>query len=174
MTIRDFTKVIAPMWAMAFVANIALAQQSAVQLAQGQSAEQQQKDMADCQAIAKQSTGYDPAAPPQAAAPTEPERGGRVRGAAKAATASAVRSEVKGQQYDAYDKLSDDVKQEYRQNEAKSAAAAGAVVGGSRQRQERREQDKAQEQQAAQANAATSAYDQAYKSCMMGRGYSAP
>ena len=172
MTIGDFTKVIAPMWALAFVANIALAQQSAVQFAQGQSAEQ--KDMADCQAIAKQSTGYDPAAATQAAAPEDTQRGGRARTAAKAATASAVRSEVKGQQYDAYDKMSDDAKQEYRQNEAKSAAAAGAVVGGSRQRQERREQNKAQEQQAAQANAAASAYDQAYKSCMMGRGYSAP
>ena len=174
MTVRDFTKVIAPMWAMAFVANIALAQQSAVQLAQGQSPEQKQKDMVDCQAIAKQSTGYDPAAATQAAAPEEPERGGRVRGAAKAATAGAVAAGVRGQQYDAYDKMSDDAKQEYRQNEAKSAAAAGAVVGGSRQRQERREGNKAQEQQAAQANAAASAYDQAYKSCMMGRGYSAP
>jgi hypothetical protein len=131
------------MWAMAFVVNTALAQQPAVQLAQGQSPEQTQQDMADCQAIARQSTGYDPAqATTQTAAPAQPQAGGRARGAAKGALAGAAKAEAKGQQYEAYDKLSDDVKQEYRQNEAKSAAAAGAAVGASRQRQERRQQGK--------------------------------
>ena len=64
MTLQDFTKVLAPMWAMAFIVNTALAQQPAVQPTQGQRPEQRQQDMADCQAIAQQSTGYDPAQPP--------------------------------------------------------------------------------------------------------------
>ena len=172
MTLRDCTQLLASVGVMTFVVGTALGQQPMVQPAQGQSAEQMQRDTADCQGIAQQSTGYNPAqATTPTAAPAQPQAGGRARGAAKGAAAGAVAAGARGQQYDAYDKMSDDTKQEYRQNNAKSAAAAGAVVGGSRQRQERREQDKAQEQQVAQANAAANTYTQAYKSCLMGRGY---
>ena|SRR5215207_5858027 len=175
MTIRDWTKLLASAGVMTLVVGTALAQQPVVQPAQGQSAEQMQQDMADCQAIAKQSTGYDPSQPPPStSSPATPQAGGRVRGAAKGALAGAAGAEVRGQQYGAYDKLSDDVKQEYRQNEAKSAAAAGAAVGAAKQRQQRRQQGQAQEQQAAQTNAAAGSYNQAYKSCLMGRGYSVP
>src|SRR6185436_17375404 len=107
MTLRDCTQLLASVGAMMLVVGTALAQQPVVQPAQGQSAEQMQRDMADCQGIAKQSTGYDPAqATTQAAAPTQPQAGGRVRGAAKGAAVGAVAAGVKGQQYDAYDKMS--------------------------------------------------------------------
>src|SRR5262245_19407452 len=53
-----------------------------VQPQKGQSSEQQQQDVSECQASAKQSSGYDPAAPPVSAAPEE-KGGGRVAGAAK-------------------------------------------------------------------------------------------
>ena len=140
-----------------------------------QAQDQMQMDVADCQRIATQSTGQNPAqAPAQSTAPPagSPPAGGRVRGAAVGAAAGAARAEVRGGQYQAYDKLPDDAKQDYRQNEARSAAAAGVVVGGARQRQQRREQATAQEQQAAQADAAATAYQQAYNACMQGRGYS--
>jgi len=74
-------------------------------------------------------------------------------------------AEVRGRQYDAYDKADDDLKQDYRQNEAKSAATAGAVIGGVSKRQDRR-------QQAAQTSAGQQAYDGAYRSCLTTRGYS--
>lgn len=124
----------------------------------GQTPEQIQRDQADCTSIAQQTAG----AQTQSATPP---RGGRARGAAAGAMAGAARAEVQGQQHGAYDNINDDVKQQYRQNEAKSTAAAGAVVGGAKQRQQRRE--------ASQQGATSSqSYDQAFSSCLMGRGYS--
>jgi hypothetical protein len=131
----------------------------------GQSPEQIQRDQAECHSIAASSAPA-PAAQP---APAGRPAGGRARGAARGAAAGAVAAEARGQQYDRYDNLSDDAKREYRQNNAGGAAAAGAMVGASRQRQQRR-QNAAQQQQA-QANAAASDA-QAYRSCLMGRGYS--
>ena len=110
MTLRNCTKLLVSAGVMTLIVESALAQQPVVQPAQSQSAEQMQQDLADCQTIAGQSTG---ATPTQA--PAQPQGGGRVRGAAKGALAGAAGAEVRGQQYGAYDKLSDDVKQEYRQ-----------------------------------------------------------
>lgn len=125
---------------------------------QGQTPEQIQRDQADCTSIAQQSAGS------QTQSATPPT-GGRARGAAVGAMAGAAKAEVKGGQHGAYDNVNEDVKQQYRQNEAKSVAAAGTVVGGAKQRQQRRE--------ASQQGATSSqAVDQAYSSCLMGRGYS--
>jgi hypothetical protein len=143
-----------------------MAQQFTVTPAKGQSAQQVESDMAACSASAAQSSGYDPAQA-GAATPAQPQVGGRVKGATAAGAAGAAAAEVRGQQYEGYDNLSDDAKQEYRRNEAKSAAAAGAVAGGVKQRQDRRQ---ARRQDAQQASAA-GAYDQAYKACLQGRGY---
>jgi len=124
---------------------------------QGQTPDQIQKDQADCTSIAQQSSGSQT----QPAAPT----GGRAKGAAAGAMAGAAKAEAQGRQHGAYGNVNDDIKQEYRQNEAKSAAAAGVVVGGTKQRHDRRE--------ASQQSATSSqAFDQAFGSCMMGRGYS--
>ena len=79
-------------------------------------------------------------------------------------TAGAAAAEVRGRQYDAYDRVDDDVKREYRRNDAKSAAAVGAVIGGTAQRRERR-------QAAAQTSQGQSAFDNAYKSCLTAKGY---
>jgi hypothetical protein len=119
----------------------------------GQSQAQTQKDIADCQAIAQQSAS--------SASGGEKTRGGRLRGAAVGAAAGAARAEVQGQQHAGYDRLSDDVKQDYRRNQAEGAAAAGAMVGGARQRQQRR---------SARAAAAEGSTD-AYVGCLQGRGY---
>lgn len=90
--------------------------------------------------------------------------GGRVRGAATAASAGAVAAEVRGRQYDAYGRVNDDLQQNYRQNKAKSAAAAGAVIGAANQRKDRRSAVAATEQAAA-ANSSV------YTACLQQRGY---
>ena len=104
---------IAAVAAAVWLAADASAQTADVQPAKDQSAEQMQKDMADCQAAAKQSTGYDPAAPPPSASSETPHVGGRARGAAAGAVAGAGAAEVRGRQHEeAYDRLSDDAKEQ--------------------------------------------------------------
>jgi hypothetical protein len=146
--------------AMTMVSN-ATAQTGTVTPLQGQSAEQLAADQQACHGTAVQGSGYDPA---QAETARQPS-GQRLRGAAAGAAAGSAAAEVRGRQYDVYDKADDDLKQDYRQNEAKSAAAAGAVIGGASKRQDRR-------QQAAQTSAGQQAYDGAYRSCLTSRGYS--
>ena len=87
----------------------AWAQKPAVYPAKGQSAKQQSKDDGECYAWAKQSTGVDPANPPQAAAPQR--KGGVARGAAAGAAVGAIGG-----------------------NDVGNAAVKGAVVGGVAQR----------------------------------------
>ena len=117
----------------------------------GQNAEQIKSDDMACQN--------------QATTPaTEQPQGGRLAGAVKGGLVGAAAAEVRGNQYDAYDRLDDDVQQEYRQENARDAAAVGAVIGGRHQRKERRAE------QVAAPVATTSS--QAYISCMQGKGYS--
>ena len=149
--------------------------QMTIQPTQGQDAAQVEKDKTECNGIAKQSTGYDPAAAapaPAPAAPQKPPVGGRVRGAARGAVVGGAQA---GAEADDYDRVSDDVKDEYVENEAREGAAAGAAAGGAAQRRQRRQQAEqqqaAQEQQAAQVDAKRKAFDQANAACLMGRGY---
>lgn len=124
----------------------------------GQSAQQVEMDKQQCYSSAVQTSGYDPAGPAGGRQPA----GGRARGAAVGAAAGATAAEVRGRQHEAYDRIDDDVKQEYRRQDAKPAAAAGAVVGGAAQRRDRRQTSA----QAAQA------FDTTYRSCLTARGYS--
>jgi hypothetical protein len=151
----------------------ASAQAGGVQPTKGQSPEQMQKDVAECQALATQSSGFNPSAAPAPVASAPPQVGGRAKGAVVAGAAGAAAAEVRGQQRggEAYDQASDEAKQEYRQNQAKSAAAAGAVVGASKQRQDRRATRGAEQQQAAETQSKAAAYDQANQGCLVGRGY---
>ncbi|MDH1302515.1 MULTISPECIES: YMGG-like glycine zipper-containing protein [Achromobacter] len=122
----------------------------------GQSPQTTQQDISACQALSGSGAS---------ASTNDPKSGGRVRGAAAGAAAGAAVAGVRGNQHEeVYDRMSDDAKQQYRQNQAKDAAAAGMVVGGSRQRQDRR-QDRAE---ASQQNAAAAS---AYSNCMQQRGY---
>jgi len=110
--------------------------------AKGQSPEQQQKDMAECQNWAAQQTGG-PAAAPQPAA-----TGQGVRGAARGAAVGAVGGAIGGD----------------AGKGAAAGAAAGAMVGGVRRRQDRRAATAAADQQNASFSNATSA-------CLSARGY---
>jgi hypothetical protein len=148
------------------------AAQSGVQPAQGQSAEQMQKDVAECQSLATQSSGYSPAAPPPSTASDERYVGGRVKGGATGAAAGRTAAQVRGKQHEeAYDQLSDEAKREYRKKEGQPAAAAGVVVGASKQRRDRREGRRDEKDAEKQAKATADAYDQASRSCLAGRGY---
>lgn len=122
----------------------------------GQSPQTTQQDISACQALAGSGAST---------STNDPKSGGRVRGAAAGAAAGAAVAGARGNQHEeVYDRMSDDAKQQYRQNQAKDAAAAGMVVGGSRQRQDRR-QDRAE---ASQQNAAAAS---TYSNCMQQRGY---
>jgi hypothetical protein len=140
---------------VAGLAGIVQAQQPmAISPAKGQSAEQLEKDKAECTTIAQQSVAQQPV-PPSA-------KGGRARGAARGAAVGAVQAEKQTGKYDRAPQAAQD---EYRQQQAKQAAKSGAMVGGAAQRQSAKQQ--AQQQGAGQA----SATDSAFRSCMTGRGY---
>jgi outer membrane protein with glycine zipper len=110
--------------------------------AKGQSPQQQQQDMAECQAWAAQQPGT--SAPPPPSGPTGQGARGAARGAAVGATAGAIGGDAgKG---------------------AAAGAAAGAMVGGMQRRQDRRAAT------AASANA-SSAMSNAMAACLEGRGY---
>lgn len=141
--------------------------------AQGQSPEQQAKDVAECKAWATTQTNFNPAyppPPPQGYIPPAVEYGpdGSVlRGAAAGAAVGAVSGEI----------FSDRAGKG-----AAAGAAAGALLGGMKRRRNRRDQEAAQQQAIAQQEQEIVVYQQQldylytqYNSatgiCMSGKGY---
>lgn len=139
---------------LAFVgAHAAYAQQPPAYPAKGQSTEQQAADAQACRGWAQSNTGIDPNAAAQPAPQQTGPTGQRARGAVRGAAAGAVVGGV----------ANDDAG-----HGAAVGAAAGVVAGGVRSRQERRaENANAQNQQSASLNT----FNQAYASCMKGKGY---
>ena len=138
------------------VAMSAEAQKPVVYPAKGQSAEQQQKDQAECDVWAKQTTGVDPVAVAQAPPPAQGSTAGggqRIRGAARGAAGGALVGAIAG--------------------DAGTGAGVGAVVGtmagGRRARQEQAQQ---QQQAEAQKQQTINTYYRAFAACLEGRGYS--
>jgi len=124
--------------------------------AKGQSQQQQASDSTACRSWAQQSTGIDPAVASQPAPQqTGPAAGGgqRARGAVRGAAAGAVIGEAG----------SGDAG-----HGAKVGATAGVVAGGSRARQEKRAAN-ASAQQGQQNAMAT--FNNAWATCMKGKGY---
>ena len=113
--------------------------------AKGQTAEQQGKDLAECQSIAVQQSGFNPASPQ---APAAAPRGERARGAARGAAVGAAAGAIGGD----------------AGKGAAAGAAAGTVAGGVRKRQAAREQQAA-------ASQGQAGYDKALAGCMQGKGY---
>jgi hypothetical protein len=140
-------------------AGTALAQQPIVYPAKGQSAEQQQKDVGECNAWAKQTTGVDPVALAQQSAsqpaPSGPQ-GERVRGAARGAVGGAIIGEI----------ASDDAGKG-----AAVGAVAGTMAGGARQRRKAEAQQQQQQQVQQQTQQALATYNRAVAACLEGRGY---
>jgi hypothetical protein len=123
---------------------------------QGQGAEQQAADQAQCSAWATQQTGFDPSwGPPQAGASAPAGQGQVVRGAARGAALGAVGGAIAG--------------------DAGKGAAIGAGVGATGGLFNRMGASRQQQQQQQQAEAAYQAQGQefarAFAACMGGRGY---
>ncbi len=123
--------------------------------AQGQSADQMEKDKYQCYGWGKQQTGFDPMNPPVASAgraQTGPIVGGAARGAAGGAVIGAIAGN------------------------AGKGAAVGAVTGtaarGMRNRRAVGQQQQQVQQQSAAIDQMRSEYDRAYAVCLEGRGYS--
>jgi len=142
----------------ALTSVVAFAQQPLIYPAKGQTAAQQNKDMGECNAWAKQTTGIDPvqlaqysASAPGATGPQGEVAHGAVGGALLGTAVGAVAGNAgKG---------------------AAIGAITGTVVGGSRQR--RRQEAEAQQQQQVQqqVQAQLAQYNKAVSACMEGRGY---
>jgi len=140
------------------VAGQAMAQELYIYPANGQSAEQQDKDKFECYNWAKNDTGFDPmAVPTTSSAPPSGQKksGGAVRGALGGAVLGGV--------------LGDSGKS------AKRGAVAGGLIGGVRQssKNTRTAQKRADWEQQESANYANNRnnYNRAYSACLEGRGY---
>lgn len=136
-----------------------LAAQTYFYPAQGQSAEQQNRDNGECHAWAVQQTGFDPGNPPTppAAATTAPAGGQIIRGAARGTVVGAVGGVIFG-----------DVGKG-----AAVGAVAGAALGGARHVGQNQAQAQSRQQYQAQLDQGRANYNRALAACMQGRGYSA-
>lgn len=125
--------------------------------AKGQSAQQQQKDEAECYTWAVQQSGFDPAKPPPVQQAPKPQTtatgttpGAGVRGAAR----GAIVGEVVG-------------------GDAGTGAALGAATARSRSRRQNAAVEQQQQQQAVQqSQAGQQDFNKARAACLEGRGYS--
>lgn len=143
-------------------AGAALAADVYIYPQKGQSQEQQEKDKWECYNWAKQQTGFDPMARPEATSPPpakEARQGGVVRGAARGAAVGAVGGAIAGD----------------AGKGAAIGAAGGGLIGGMRRRDQRAREAQARKnweaQQAAAYNQKRSEYDRAHGACLEGRGY---
>ncbi len=128
----------------------------------GQSPEQQNRDRYECHTWSVQQTGFDPTAPQTAQAappPSEPKKGGILRGGARGAAVGAVGGAIAGDPGKG----------------AAIGAAGGGLIGGMRRRDQKRSQQHQQaqyaQQQQAQASQNRANYDRALRTCLTGRGY---
>lgn len=128
----------------------------------GQSAQQEQRDKAQCYTWAVKQSGFDPANPQVASGPpppSNPPQGGVFRGAAGGAALGAIGGAIGG-------------------NAGKGAAmgaAMGGLFGGMRRRrwheQQMYQQQTYMEQQQGQLERGRRNFERAFGTCMTGRGY---
>ena len=124
--------------------------------AQGQTADQQQKDEADCRQWAVQNTGVDPVKlAQQPVGNNSQQTGGAVKGAARGALVGVVGGAIAG--------------------DAKKGAAIGAGVGATggaiRQGSANQAQQQANANAQQERNAQMDKYNRAFQACMEGKGY---
>jgi len=120
--------------------------------AQGQSAEQQEKDKLKCYSWAKQQSGFDPMSSADTATAAAQTKSG---GAAKGALAGGVAGAVFGN----------------KSKHTRRSAAAGAVVGGASQNSSNKKNQAAADQYNAEVAANRGGYDRAHAACLEGKGY---
>lgn len=124
--------------------------------AKGQSEEQMQRDKFDCSQWATQQTGFDPTNPQGVQTVQTQQRGGALRGAAGGAALGAVGGAIGGN--------------------AGKGAAIGAGVGGTvgmmRRNRSIREQQQEQQQINQNYDNQIAKFNDAYGTCLKGKGYS--
>jgi hypothetical protein len=163
MRARVIGSVVVGVWVLAVAGPASpQGQQMYIYPERGQSAQQQQRDSAECHAWAVQQTGFDPTRPQVAQAPpppAEPPQGGVVRGGARGAAVGAVGGAIAGD----------------AGKGAAIGAATGALIGGMRRADQARRQEAQAQQYQQQTQAATAqqsaAYQRAMSACLSGRGY---
>jgi len=135
--------------------GLALAQNTMIYPAKGQSPEQQKQDEFECHQWAVNQTGFDPtkaqAPPPQQG----PEVGGAVRGAAGGALVGLGVGAIGGK----------------AGKGAAIGAGAGALIGGAAQAGRNQQRAASNQQSQANYNARIQEYNRAKAVCMEGRGY---
>ena len=147
---------------LAFSASSVTAQELIIYPAKGQSQDQLEKDKFECYTWAKQQSGFDPMAMPQATAPPpkqEAQKGGVVRGGLRGGVVGLTVGAIAGDPGKG----------------AAIGAASGGLIGGMRRRDQKRSQQQAQKQwEQEQANAymqGRNSYNRAFGACLEGRGY---
>lgn len=141
-----------------FLVSSAHAQDTVVYPANGQSAEQMEKDKGACSSWAKKETGVDPVALAEQGAAQPAQTGPqheRLKGAARGAGAGAVVGGIAGD----------------AGKGAAVGAGAGAVAGGARKRNQEQAQQGAAQQQQSETKASLEKYNRAYAACLEGKGY---
>lgn len=120
--------------------------------AQGQSAEQQQKDEFDCYNWAKDQSGFDPkSSSDTATAQAQTKRGTAVKGALVGGAAGAIFGSSS--------------------KNTRNSAIGGAVIGGAAQSRQNRQSQQQADQYNANVAAQRSNYDRAHAACLEGKGY---
>jgi len=145
-----------------FLATPICSQELMIYPAKGQSQDQMEKDKFECYSWAKQQSGFDPMAMPQATAPPpqqEAQKGGVGRGALRGGAVGLAAGAIGGD----------------AGKGAAIGAASGGLIGGMRRRDQKRSQQQAQKQwEQEQANAymqGRNSYNRAHSACLEGRGY---
>lgn len=148
--------------AVAITAGYSFAGEFMIYPGKGQSSEQMEKDKYECYQWAKQQSGFDPMAPPQATAPPPAEeapKGGVVKGAARGALLGVAVGAIAGD----------------AGKGAAIGAASGGLIGGMRRSDQQTKQEQSQKnwetQQAQQYQANRDQYNRAYTACLEGKGY---
>lgn len=124
--------------------------------AKGQSEDQMQRDKFDCSQWATQQTGFDPTNPQRVQTAQTQQRGGALRGAAGGAALGAVGGAIGGD----------------AGKGAAIGAGVGAGVGMMRRNRSIREQQQEQAQINQNYNNQVGSYNEAYGTCLKGKGYS--
>ena len=150
------------LFAVVAVTTTATAADLFVYPAKGQSNEQMEKDKFECYSWARQSSGFDPMAPPtpsSAPPPRQAQQGGVGRGAARGALGGAAIGALTGN----------------TKKGLKVGAVGGGLVGGMRRndqvRQEKHAQQQWEQQEVANYTNNRNNYNRAYSACLGGRGY---
>ena len=123
--------------------------------ANGQDAEQQQKDEFECHQWAVQETGYDPTKAQQAPQQQTAQKGQAVKGAAGGALLGLGIGSLSGD----------------AGKGAAIGAGAGALAGGAKQRQQQKQQQAANQQAQQAQQAQIERYNRARQVCLEGKGY---